>query len=60
MLSDNWLLGLCRPVECFWYGWMHVFFVQGVFNMRVCHLMADLRPFYVTYKVLNAYMHLWA
>eukprot|EP00974_Lingulodinium_polyedra_P121546 11179414-Lingulodinium_polyedra.AAC.1 len=34
LLNDNWLLGLCQPTESALYDWMHVFFVQGVFNVH--------------------------
>ena len=53
------LLDICDPVRVVLYDWMHVFFVNGVFNHHVGLLMSALRSHDVKYAMLDDYINEW-
>ena len=53
------ILDICDPVRVVLYDWMHVFFVNGVFNAHVGLLMRRLKPHGITYDMLKQYTEPW-
>ncbi len=50
---------IADPTSIAMYDWMHVFFVQGVFNIHLGLLMQTLIHFNISYSMLEEYMDLW-
>ena len=46
---------LWSPTEVVMYDWMHVYFVGGIFNIQVGHLLHVLKEFRITQQVLEQY-----
>ena len=53
------LLNICDPVRVVLYDYMHVFFVNGVFNSNVGLLMSALKPHNITYHMMDQYIKEW-
>ena len=53
------ILDICDPVKVVLYDWMHIFFVNGVFNAHVGLFMAAMKPHAVTYSLLEKYIDEW-
>ena len=60
LLTDQRLLGICDPSACVLFDWMHVFMVNGVFNVHVGQLVAALREHQITYQSLASYVSNWS
>lgn len=56
LLLDARLLNLADPTIHCVFDWMHVFFVQGIFNIHVGLLVKELRPHRISYGTLHEYV----
>ena len=52
-------LRIADPTEHALYDWMHVFFVQGVFNIHMGLLATAVQVFSITYNTLDVYVGQW-
>lgn len=59
LVESTRLLRIADPTEHALYDWMHVFFVQGAFNIHMGLLAQALRGFSITYKMLDEYVGEW-
>jgi hypothetical protein len=50
---------ICKLVSATVYDWMRCILLEGVFSITVGEMMAELRPFKVTYQVLGESVSRW-
>ena len=59
LLLDPVMRSLVDPSEHLMYDWMHVYYVNGVFNTHVGQMMVALKPHGITYDTLHTYLSNW-
>jgi len=59
VMETSELRGIVDPTLHAVFDWMHVFFVQGVFNVHMGLLLQSLAAFNITCKMLDDYLHQW-
>lgn len=58
-MGDEFSRLLCEPTQHALYDWMHVLFVNGVFNNHCGRLLEAVKPFQITAAKLNEYIEFW-
>ena len=53
------MLAICNPSDSAVFDWMHVYFVNGIFNTHVGQLMISLKEHGITYARLHTYLQQW-
>ena len=59
IMQDDYLRPLVEPTQHMLYDTMHVYFVNGIFNVHVGRLMESLKPYSITYQTLERYVCRW-
>jgi hypothetical protein len=59
LLFSTALWSMPRPISIYMYDWVHVFLVNGVFNLTLGLVMRELAPS-VTYQDLHEYLQWWS